>query len=113
MPRPDFIDAAEQAEIEADLDELDALLRAPRPARRRAIPAAGGGEIAVGRKLHNGLRPRPAAFARAIADGLKPIPAAFRAGYGRVNRMTCWRLMRDPKVIAEIARLVADPGRQS
>lgn len=99
-----LIDESELAEIEADLAELEAFLRQPRR-RQRAVPAAGGGVIRTGRQLHNGLRPRPAAFAQAIADGLNPIPAAFRAGYRSPNRMTVWRLLRDEKVRAEIERL--------
>jgi hypothetical protein len=38
---------------------------------------------------------------------LKPIAAAFQAGYRAPNRMTVWRLLRDPKVCAEIERLKA------
>ena len=104
MTRRRSLDPAELDEIERELDELEAFLRAPRP-RKRAVPAAGGGSIQTGRQLHQGLRPRPAAFARAIADGLNPIPAAFRAGYRAPNRMTVWRLLRDEKVRAEIERL--------
>lgn len=107
-----IIDDAELAEIERELDELDALLRQPRRRPARALPAAGGGVIRTGRQLHNGLRPKPAAFAQAVADGLNPIPAAFRAGYRAPNRMTAWRLLRDPKVRAEIDRLTHDHHHQ-
>jgi hypothetical protein len=104
--RQPILDAALMDEIERDLDELEAWLRKP-PKRRGSgtVPAAGGGTVKVGRVLHEGLRPRPAAFARAIADGISPLAACAAAGYGRANRMTVWRLMRDPKVLAEIERL--------
>lgn len=98
-------DEDELAEMEHDLDELEALLRMPRRRPARTLPAAGGGVIRTGRHLYNGLRPRPAAFAQAIADGLNEIPAAFRAGYRAPNRMTAWRLLRDERVRAEIDRL--------
>src|SRR5690606_17608366 len=98
--RPLPFDPKELAEIERELDELEALLRLPQR-RERAVPAAGGGSIKSGRQLHQGLRPRPAAFAQAIADGLDPIPAAFRAGYHAPNRMTVWRLLRDERIQAE------------
>lgn len=105
MRRPRSIfDSAELDEIERELDELEALLRRPRK-RRAVVPAVGGGALRTGRRLHDGLRPRPAAFARAIAVGLTPIAAAFQAGYRAPNRMTCWRLLSDPKVRAEICRL--------
>lgn len=101
--RRSIISDAELAEIEADLDELEALVRKPR--RRRGIPAAGGGTFRPKART-DALRPRPAAFARAIAlNGLKPIAAAFQAGYRAPNRQTCWRLLRDVKVRAEIERL--------
>lgn len=90
---------AEMAEIEADLDALEALLRRrPRP----HCPSSG-------RRLRDHIRPRPRAFARAIVDGLKPLAAALQAGYRAPNRMTVWRLLRDPKVKAEIDRLKALP----
>lgn len=104
--RRSCIDDAEMAEIERELDELEALLRRPKP-KRRGAPAVGGGVLRTGRQIHNGLRPRPSRFAQAIADGLKPVPACFAAGYLRSNRMTAWRLLRDPKVRAEIERLTA------
>ncbi len=104
--RRKFIDDAELAEIERDLDELEALLRRPRR-QRAVVAAAGGGALRSGRKMHDGLRPRPAAFARAIASGLKPTASAFVAGYRSPNRMTVWRLLRDEKVRAEIERLKA------
>lgn len=98
------LDQALLAEIEADLDELEGLLR---KRRRRVAPAVGGGELSTsGRTRAAGLRPRPAAFAHAIAVlKLEPIAAALHAGYRAPNRMTCWRLQRDPKVRAEIERL--------
>ena len=85
----------EMSEIESDLDELDRLLQGMRR-RGRTKPL---------RVYHGGIRPKPAAFARAIVAGLRPLDAALQAGYRAPNRMTCWRLLRDPKVIAEIQRL--------
>lgn len=108
MNRRSVISDAELAEIERDLAEMEAMLRQPR--LRRAAPAVGGGTIRTGRVLHGGLRPRPAAFAQAIADGHEPIAAAFVAGYRAPNRMTTYRLLRDAKVIAEIARLQRQKG---
>ena len=71
-----------------DADELEALLRVPR-SRTRGVPAVGGRMIRTGRhRLHDGLRPRPAAFARGIADGLRPIPAAFRAEIARLTAVS-------------------------
>lgn len=103
--RPPIFDADEMAEIERDLDELEAFLARPKRKRRVGLPAAGGGTIAIKPKRGERLVPRQAAFARAIAGGLKPIGAAFQAGYRAPNRMTVWRLMRDERVIAEIERL--------
>lgn len=98
-------------EIEHDLDELESMLSARRAKRARTLPAAGGGSLRAGRQLHNGLRPRPAAFAEAIANGLKPIAAAFQAGYRAPNRMTTSRLLRDHRVLEEIERLNSRGGR--
>ncbi|UFZ02930.1 hypothetical protein LQG66_27265 [Bradyrhizobium ontarionense] len=103
-----FIDETELAEIDADLEELEALMR-KRP-RRRDAPAVGGGTLKPSTRTRApGLRPRPAAFARAIAvSQLEPLAAAFRAGYRAPNRMTVWRLLRDAKVRAEIERLSSE-----
>lgn len=108
--RPPIFDMAELAEIEFEMDQLEALMR-QRQRRARVLPAAGGGTIRTGRQLHDGLRPKPAAFAQAIADGLNEIAAAFRAGYRAPNRTTCWRLLRDRKVRAEIDRLKQQQGK--
>ena len=102
MRRRPSIDDDEMAEIAKDLDELKALLR-KKPDRR--VPAVGGGALRKSGLRHDGVRARPAAFARAIVAGLNPLVAAFQAGYLRPNRMTVWRLMRDEKVRAEIDRL--------
>ena len=40
-----------------------------------------------------------------VVSGLNPLAAAFQAGYRAPNRMTCWRLMHDPKVRAEMNNL--------
>ncbi|MFT4115600.1 hypothetical protein [Bradyrhizobium sp.] len=96
-------DSSEMDEIERELDELDALMRADRR-RRRRLPAAGGGEIALSRTYTEQLRPRPAAFAEAVSNGMAPIRAASQAGYSG-SRMAAWRLMRDKRVLDEIARL--------
>lgn len=104
-----LLDDVELAEIERDLDDLAFILRAP-ARRARALPAAGGGSLKAGRQLHGGLRPRPAAFAKAIAAGLNPIAAAFQAGYRAPNRMTTSRLLRDHRVLEEIERLNSRRG---
>lgn len=102
--RRSSVDDEEMAEIEADLDELESLLR--KKTRRCGAPTVGGGTLRPPGR-HTGLRPRPAAFAHAVADGLNPLAAAFLAGYRVPNRMTVWRLLRDAKVCGEIDRLKA------